>query len=121
MLRRAIDTEKLEHLLQAHWTEFLDHVAIRHAIKQHILDTQFKIIKQDEIPPRQAKITVTSFKIKLANDDSQEPFDGFDICFEYTMPKDNGVVIGSIVCWLDLHGELALQQSFGTHFEPKSS
>ncbi len=116
MSQSVLRKEKLEHVLQAHWAEFLDPVQIMRRVLEHARDTQFKTIQQEQVPPKHTKITVTSFKIATAHDDPGDVF--FEVWVEYTIPKGDGVVIGTNTYLLDLHGIFELKECFGTHFLP---
>lgn len=110
MVNSVIDFRKLENVLQTHWAEFLDTVQVMRFVLEQVRDTTFKVIRQADIPPRQMKVSVTRF----AKDG-----DGFEVWIEFTVPKNEGVVIGTVLCSLSLLGELRLKESFGTEFQPE--
>jgi hypothetical protein len=102
---------KLEHLLKAHWTEFLDHVRLMRVLMEQIRDTEFKVIRQQEIPTKQVKVSITNIQIVNKNE--------LELWAEYTIPKGEGVVIGTTIIILSLSGEFQLREPFGTHFLPQ--
>jgi len=112
MNRGIVLSEKLERLLQSHWVEILDHVRLMRVIAELVRDTSFKVIEQAEIPQRHIKMSVTSFK--MTNH-------GFEVWVEYSVPKGDGVVIGTSTFLLCLSGELELKETFGIHFVPQTS
>lgn len=110
-----LDIGKLEHTLQAHWTEFLDNVQIMCAILEHVRDTPFRIIKQENIPPRQTKITVTKFTVEMTPAGAI-----LGAWLEFTVPKNDGVVIGTAIVSLPWDGRMIFKESFGTEFQAKN-
>lgn len=112
MSRGIVLSENLERLLQSHWVEILDHVRLMRVIGELVRDTSFKVIGQAQIPPRCIKMSVTSFKMTDH---------GFEVWVEYSVPKGDGVVIGTSTFLLRLSGELELTETFGTHFVPETS
>lgn len=98
--------EKLESLLQTHWASFLDKSQLIRFVLETARDTEYKAIKQQTIPPKQIKLSITKFNIKEK---------GFEIWIEFTVPKDNGVVIGTHILALNLTGEFHLTDSYGTY------
>jgi hypothetical protein len=114
----VFDVGKLETVLQAHWTEFLDTVQVMRVVLQHVRDTSYRVIKQEEIPPRQTKITVTKFSIKVAEAKFDWPETArMEIWAEFTVPKGDGVVVGTVIADIFWSGELYIKESFGTEFQ----
>ena len=109
MKNDILDKKCLESLLQAHWTEFLDHKRFMRIVLETVRDTDYRILEQEYVPPKQVKLSVTKFTT-TENE--------FEIWAEFTVPKENGVVIGTNVYQLTLSGELKLKDSYGTHFRP---
>jgi hypothetical protein len=89
-------------------------------VMEDVRDTQFKEIKQEKIPDRQVKFSVTKF---YAIDSLKIPSSNYALEFwiEYTIPKGTGVVIGTNIYLLSFQGDILLNESFGTHFIPQSS
>lgn len=103
----------LEQLLQRHWTDFLDQVRLMRTVMENIRDTSFRIIKQQNIPPNQVKLSVTKLSV-----DSKRP--NLEIWVEFSIPKEKGVVVGTSICDLSLDGSFSIKESFGTHFTPET-
>lgn len=119
MVNKILKTKQLEELLQQNWGNFLDHLLLMRMVLEHVRDTTFKEIKQPSIPDRHVKITVTKFSI-LQNQEQLSYYD-FEIWIEFTIPKDDGVVIGTSVCFLNLIGNFYFKESYGTFFRPENS
>jgi hypothetical protein len=104
--------DKLEQVLQSHWAEFLDNAQVLRVVLHTISNTEFKIVVQDEIPPKHTKLTASSCRYLCDGD--------YQIAIEYTAPKNNGVVIGTVVCCFNLEGQFWITETYGTHFVPKT-
>ena len=105
-----LNVNELENVLQSHWAEFLDSTQLLRVVRQHINATEFKKVKQDEIPSkRHIKLTVSSFK-------KQKDTHRFDVAIEFTVPKDSGIVIGTALVLFDFSGLFEIYESYGTHF-----
>lgn len=114
----VLKIEKLEELLQSRWAEILNCNTVLRIISQQVKDIKFKIINQDNIPPKQSKITVSFFKFCKFPDSDIEYF---EICFEFTVPKDKGIVIGTVIYDLYLNGNFIFKKIYGTHFVPQTT
>jgi hypothetical protein len=122
MVNGIFKTQKLEELLQHNWGNFLDHLLLMRKVMEDVRDTSFKEIKQQNIPPRQVKFSVTKFNvIEKSKNEASFPNYAFEFWLEFTIPKDNGVVIGTNTYLMNLQGEIQLDKSFGTHFKPEDS
>ncbi len=99
--------EKLELLLQSKWTEFLSKPHLMCMCLEIVRDTAYKTLKQDE--KIQLRISVTNFMI------TESPSE-FEVWAEFSIPKDNGVVIGTHIFSLSLNGVIKLKETHGTHF-----
>jgi len=111
-MENVINQSKLELLLQSHWAEFLDQTQMLRLVLTNAQHTDYRILKQPEIPPRRVSLTITRFA--LAGDE-------FEVWAEFSVPKGDGVVVGTHVLSLKLSGEIRLKESHGTHFLPESS
>lgn len=111
MEKKLIDMPCLESLLQAHWTEILDRTKFMRIVLETARDTDYRVIEQQNIPPKQIKLSVTKFGLQ-GNE--------FEVWAEFTVPKNDGVVVGTHVYTLKLTGELELKDTYGTHFRPKT-
>ena len=112
MVNNLIVNENLERLLQANWSQILDRSQIMRITMEFARDSEYKVVHQTEIPPKQIRISITKFRV---NENE------FETWIEFTLPKNEGVIVGTHVCSLSLSGELELKESYGTHFVPKSS
>jgi len=119
MGNRVLKTENMEQVLQSRWAEFLDPVQVMRSVLTKISNTSFKTLKQQEIPQRQTKFTVTNFKIITGNEGHDNPHH-FEVWVEFTAPKGAGVVIGTCTYLLSLSGSFDLKDCFGTHFVPET-
>ena len=119
MVNDVLRIDRLEHVLQLNWADFLDYSRLMRHVLEYSRDTPFKTIRQEEIPPRQVKLTITRFKVVQAEKDSPCAGTAFEAWVEFTAPKGNGVVIGTGVYLLSLSGEMHLKEGYGTHFVPE--
>jgi hypothetical protein len=113
MKSQILKKEKLEETFQKQWTDFLDHVRLMRLVMEDVRDTKFKEIQQESIPPVCVKFSVTKVTILESSDYH------FEIWIEFSIPKDDGVVIGTSVYNLNLSGQIVLKECFGTNFRPK--
>lgn len=111
MVNKLFRSERLEDLLQAHWTEFIDPIMLMKTVMEHVSSNQFKTIVQATIPPKQVKVTITKFDTISQN----RP----EFWVEFSVPKDNGVVVGTSTYQIDTAGNIVMVKSFGTNFVPK--
>lgn len=112
-MEKIVKQKKLEQLLQLHWAEILDQTQILRFVLTNAQRINYRLIEQAEIPPKRMKLTITRFSLT----DSCE----FEVWAEFSIPKGEGVVVGTHILSLSLYGELRLKESHGTHFVPKSS
>lgn len=97
--------QKLEHLLQAHWADFIDERQLLRIVLETARDAKYKVIEQQNLPPKQIKLSVTKFGVEEK---------AFEVWTEFTVPREDGVVIGTHVFSLTLSGELQLIDTYGT-------
>lgn len=109
---KLVVKQRLESLLTSHWADFLDKEQLLRVVLETARDADYKVIEQQNIPPRQIKLSVTKFNIEKT---------GFEVWIEFTVPKDNGVVVGTHVLSLDLSGKFRLNQTYGTFLRPTES
>jgi len=112
MGNKLIVVKNLELLLQTKWAEFIDRTTFMRIVLEHARDTEYRIVYQYEIPPPSIKLSITKFAIDGS---------AFEVWVEFTVPKNEGVVVGTHVFSLTLSGELDLKNTHGTHFVPKNS
>jgi hypothetical protein len=113
MVNKIFKINKLEEILQNNWTNFLDHLLLMRMVLEDVRNNSFNKIKQENIPEKQVKFSITKFCINENNNSNYE----FEFWVEYTIPKEKGVVIGTNIYLLNLKGEIKLDTYFGTHFE----
>lgn len=77
-----------------------------------VRDTPFAEMMQDVLPKIHVKISIT--KVTMNNL-------GFEFWIEYSAPKGNGVVIGTIVMQILTNADVEVKEIYGTHFVPKTS
>jgi hypothetical protein len=106
-MNKIILSNVFEQILLANWASFLDKRQLLKNVLEDARNNEYPISLQEEIPPRHIKMTLTKF----ATTNNM-----FTIWIEFTVPKEEGVVVGSHVYNLKLNGELNLVESFGTHF-----
>ena len=111
MVNGIFKKEMLENLLQRQWTDYLDHVRMMRMVMEDVRDNSFKEIVQEQIPLKNPSITLT----KVIYDNPLE------LWIEFTIPKLDGIVIGTNTYLLNLLGEIVLKESFGTHFRPQTT
>jgi len=112
MGNKLIIAKKLETLLQTNWAEFLDRSQFIRIVLELARDSEFKEIRQEAIPPRSTRVSITKFAIAG---------DKFEVWAEFTVPKGEGVVVGTHVISLSLSGEFELKETYGTHFLSENS
>ncbi len=110
-MANLIVNENLEQLLQANWSQFLDRSQIMRMTMEFARDSEYRVVHQ-EISPKQIRISITKFRVNK---------NGFETWVEFTLPKNEGVIVGTHVCSLSLSGELELKETYGTHFVPENS
>lgn len=101
--------QNLEHLLKAHWSEFTDHRQLMRMVLETARDAQYQTIKQQSTPPQEIKLSITKCDIKEK---------GLEVWAEFTIPKEDGVVIGTHILFLKFTGEYQLINTYGTFFRP---
>jgi len=115
MKKKIFEKEKLEELFLKQSSTFLDHLGLMKKIMEDVRDNTFKEIKQEDLPPKCVKITLTKFLIL----DKQIDNYNFELWAEYSVPKENGVVIGTNIYLISSNGDVYLRNIFGTFFKPK--
>jgi len=106
---KVLITERLEQLLQSKWAEFLSPQQMMRISLEYARDTEYPTLPKREIHKVQVRASVTKFLV------TEIPSE-FEIWVEFSIPKDDGVIIGTHVMSLSLAGEVKLKESHGTHF-----
>lgn len=101
--------QKLESLLQSHWADFLDKQQLIRVVLEAARDADYKVCEQQTVPAQQIKMSVTKFSIEK---------DKFEVWIEFTVPKGDGVVVGTHILSLDLTGEFQIMDTYGTWLVP---
>jgi len=110
-MSKIIIHEKLEEILLLNWANFMDRTQFLRTVLEDTRNADLPNSYQQEIPPRQIKLSVT--KMEVQNNE-------FEIWAEFSIPLDPGVAVGTHVYSLQLSGELNLKQTFGHIFVPES-
>lgn len=106
-MNKIILFDAFEQVLLANWSSFLDKTQLLKIVLEHARNNEYSTSLQDKIPPRHTKVTLTKFTPKNKK---------FLIWVEFTIPKEEGVVVGSHVYDLMFDGELVLTESYGKYF-----
>jgi hypothetical protein len=112
-MENVLNQNKLEHLLLTNWADIIDRTQMLRLVLTHAQNSDYRLLEQSKIPPRQVKLTITKFSLVESNK--------FEVWAEFSVPKNEGVVVGTHVLSLSLSGEMNLKESYGTHFVPESS
>lgn len=105
---KILDTKKLEETLIKNWSNFIDTSRLIAFVLKCIRD-QADIKKQKSKPPQtQTQFTISSFTPNV---------DNFIVSVEYTCPSDNGTIIGTCVCKINLLGNIENLSTLGTLFQ----
>lgn len=104
----VVDISKLERTLQTNWTDFIDSTQIMRLVLEHVKNTSFPVINQRHNHRRQLQLTIT--KVTVVEDALM------DLCVEFTVPKQDSVVIGTALYQVDRTGQIRLKESYGSQF-----
>ncbi len=107
----VIEIRKLEQLLQAHWTEFIDHTQIMKNVLEYVQQNEFKILNVNSVVK---KLSVTVSNILFCNDKDKM----FEIWVEITAPKQQGVVIGTVIFISDGDGNIEFKSGYASLLLP---
>ena len=120
MSEKILLKQQLSELLQKNWTSILDRNLF---MKRVLLDVQKTELSQtvvQELPPCQVKMTITKFQV-TEPDTYAEIADSFNLWVEFSVPRGQGVVVGTHVYRLYLEGSITLKDAYGVFFVPKIS
>lgn len=109
----VVNIEKLENILQAHWAEFFDVSKISHLLTTIVRNNIFNKLQQQQIPKIQNRFSAT--KIILLKETNL-----LEVWIEFSIQKDNGVVVGTLTGNVDFDGNFNVIESYGTHFLPEA-
>lgn len=119
MSEKIFLVEQFSKLLQKNWASILDKNLF---MKRVLSDAQNANLVQkivQDLPPRQVKISITKFEVPEYDPYGPPPI-GFNLWTEFTIPRGQGVVVGTNVYFLSLDGRLNLNEAYGVFFVPKS-
>lgn len=111
---KVLIKEKLEFLLQSRWAEFLDRQQMLRLCLECVRDAKYSVSTQSHNYAMQIRASVTKFEI------TENPSE-IELWMEFSVPKDNGLVIGTHVFVLNLTGEIKLKETHGIHFVAETS
>lgn len=106
-MSKIIIHEKLEEILLLNWANFMDRTQFLKKVLEDTRNADLSKSYQQEIPPKQIKLSVTKMEAKNSE---------FEIWAEFSIPHDPGIAVGTHVYSLQLSGELILKQTFGHVF-----
>ena len=108
----VIVSEKLEELLLVNWANFMDKTQFLRHVLEDARNASLPISSQRELPPRQIKLSVTKMEVQKCGE--------LEVWAEFSVPSNNGVIVGTHVYSLKLTGELCLKQTYGHIFAPET-
>jgi hypothetical protein len=111
MSRNVVVKEKLEQLLLAHWTSFVDRITLMRRVLEDARDGDYKVLEAKEPLQPQTKITLTRFA-KISKSD-------FEVWVEFTVPREDSIVQGTHVYHTDFE-DFKLAQTYGVWFVTKN-
>lgn len=110
-MANVINTTNLESVLQRRWTEFVDKMQLMRTVLEHVRDTEYRTLNESP-PTLDSKVSASFHSVP------SETYE-LEMWTEFTVPKNNGVVIGTHVFAIKSNGELELKETYGTHFLPE--
>lgn len=110
-----VDIGKLEQLLQTNWTEFINASQLMRLILEHVRNTNFKILQEQNKNSRCVKLTISKILIQNTEDTLLE------LWVEFTVPKSKDIVIGTVILHANKTGSWWIKESYGTQFESKNA
>lgn len=105
-MEKIINNEKLEKILTALWTDFLDYRKVIAFIMASVRDNinNLPVHQEDDLPKKGVEIAISRFSIKNG---------GFLLWIDFTIPRESGFAIGTCECHLSNLGELQLKKIVG--------
>lgn len=101
-----IDKTKIEQILIKTWSEFLNTKNLLSTALRLISATTFSIVKTDKLPEgNSVKLSVS--QLNLVND-------GLKLWLDFFVPKDEGVTVGTIDCFIHWDGTFTVVNIVGT-------
>jgi len=100
-----INSKKLEELLIANWTSFINYSKLMAHILEIVRDTELAVMEQSTIPKVGIQISISRFEL-IHN--------GFLIWVEFKVPKEeNKIAIGTSELKLSASGDLSHIKTIG--------
>ncbi len=103
MAKTLIDVNQLESILQRYCLEYVDHLQLIKVITSYIRDSSITPLRQEIIPKKELKISIRQVNLTTS------PNAAIQLTIDFTIPKDNGVVIGDCVLLWEFSGEITMQ------------
>lgn len=114
-LHNSINNKHFENLFLANWTNILNYKQILAALLEHVQlnKDSLKAINENDLPKKSVQITISY--AKLHNE-------FMTLWFDFTIPYDNEIAVGTVETQLFLNGELRVVNLIGHRFiqHPKS-
>lgn len=109
-MEKIVKIEELEKILTKCWTSFIDSkLLLKKVLEDANLIASPNIVHDKKVNfNRKLQISITEFTYKQ---DST-----FDVCVEFSIPKEKGILFGNHYYSLNLDGYLFLENSSGTLF-----
>lgn len=108
-MKNLIDNTKLEKLLLANWSNFLDQKKLIAYTLTCVRDYKFnQVVKTNKKHSTNIKVKLSHFQIKN---------NGFNLWVEYSIPINQNTAIGTVELLLSNSGKLSHIQTIGTLFK----
>ena len=98
-----VSKDKLEQVLLSNWTEFVNRSELIKFTLEQARDNKYPTRESGTSPKNHVQISVT--KICL---------DTMELWFEFSVPQEDGVLVGTHICSFSFRGKLNLKDSLGT-------
>ena len=105
MSSNLIIPDQFEQLLLKNWANIVDKSRLIRTVLEDAQTDSYKIVQGNNLASN-LQVTITKFKIA---DNSK-----FEVWVEFSIPKDNSVIVGSHVYLTDINGNFELQNTYGT-------
>lgn len=109
-MEKIVRIEELEKILIKNWTNFIDsRLLLKRVLEDANLITSHNIVQDDKVTfNRKLQISITDFSYKEKS--------VFEICVEFSIPKEKGILFGNHYYSLNSDGSIFLENSSGTLF-----
>jgi hypothetical protein len=108
----ALKADKLEELLLASWTQFLDSSKVLAFVQEcvRIAENNFAVVEDMQIPRKGKQITLSRFQIVPQ---------GFILWAEFSVPTDEKIAMGTVEFLMNNRGYLSHIQTLGNLYNVK--